>query len=141
MAVVFVAWVVLTLAWAPAPGSEVKHLKLLLYGGLSFLLLLGSIGDRRHVRWIAAAFVAGAALSVMYGAAKGGLGASTSVTNEVVDAGRFQGGAGDPNYLAAELVPAVMLAVTPPSAVGLALTCSCSSSASNAALLDDPAAE
>jgi O-antigen ligase len=54
------------------------------------------------------AFVAGAALSVLWGAAKGGLSVNGGEAANVE--GRFQGGAGDPNYLAAVLVPALMLA-------------------------------
>jgi O-antigen ligase len=108
---IFIAWMLLSLAWAPAPGAVGTHLKLLLYGGFSLLLLLGTIVERHHVRWLGLAFVAGASASVLYGAAKGGLTVSPGAASEVADsAGRFQGGAGDPNYLAAVLVPAIMLA-------------------------------
>jgi O-antigen ligase len=108
----FIVWVVLSLAWAPSPGAAERPIKELIYGGLGLLLLLGTLRERRHVRWVMTAFVAGAALSVMWGAAKGGLsvrggGGGGEVAN--VD-GRFQGGSGDPNYLAAVLVPAIMLA-------------------------------
>jgi O-antigen ligase len=108
---VFLAWTLLSLAWAPAAGAVGTQVKLLLYGCFSLLLLVGAIVERRHVRWLMLAFVAGGTLSVLWGAAKGGLGASGGVATEVVDAaGRFQGGAGDPNYLAAVLVPAIILA-------------------------------
>ena len=104
----FVLWVSLTLAWAPALGAGERPIKELLYGGLGLALVLGATVRRRHVRWVMMAFVAGAALSVLWGAAKGGLSVSGG---EVADLeGRLQGGAGDPNYLAAVLVPAVMLA-------------------------------
>ncbi len=93
------------------PGVVGTSLKQLLYGGFSVLLLLGAIVERRQARWLAAAFVAGATASVLWGAAKGGLSMPTGAASEVADsAGRFQGGAGDPNYLAAVLVPAIMLA-------------------------------
>jgi O-antigen ligase len=113
IAVLFTAWVVISLAWASVPGAGETgtHLKQFLYGGFSLLLLLGVIVERRHVRWLASAFVVGATLSVLYGAAKGGLSAGTGVATEVADSGgRFQGGASDPNYLAAVLVPALMIA-------------------------------
>ena len=108
----FIVWVVLSLAWAGSPGAAERPIKELIYAGLGLLLLLGTISERRHVRWLLGAFVAGAALSVVWGAAKGGLsvragGAGGEVAN--VD-GRFQGGSGDPNYLAAVLVPAILLA-------------------------------
>jgi putative inorganic carbon (hco3(-)) transporter len=108
--VAFVVWMLLSLAWAPVPGAAGRPVKELLYASFGLLLLLGAILDRRHVRWLVLAFVAGAALSVLWGAAKGGLsmsGGGREVAN--VD-NRFQGGSGDPNYLAAVLVPAIMLA-------------------------------
>jgi O-antigen ligase len=111
LAAIFIVWMLLSLAWAPAPGAVGTHLKLLLYGGFSVLPLLGAIVERHHVRWLALAFVAGASASVLYGAAKGGLTLNAGAASEVADsAGRFQGGVGDPNYLAAVLVPAIMLA-------------------------------
>jgi putative inorganic carbon (HCO3(-)) transporter len=106
-----ICWSLISLAWAPAPGAVGTQLKLLLYGGLELLLILGGLTERRHLRWLAWAFIAGAAISVLWGASKGGLSATAYEANEVVDgAGRFQGGVGDPNYLAAVLVPAIMLA-------------------------------
>lgn len=107
----FVVWMLLSLAWAPVPGAATGRVKELLYAGFAFVLLLGAIVERRHVRWLAVAFVAGAALTVLWGAAKGGLSVSGASGAEVTGSeGRFQGGAGDPNYLAAVLVPAIMLA-------------------------------
>lgn len=109
-ALAFVVWTLLTLAWAPAAGAAERPIKELLYSGLGLVLLLGTILERRHVRWLMIAFVAGAAVSVLWGAAKGGL-SPTGGGGEVANAdARFQGGSGDPNYLAAVLVPAIMLA-------------------------------
>jgi O-antigen ligase len=109
-ALAFLVWVVLSLAWAPSAGDAERPVKELVYAGLGLTLCLGAILERRHVRWVMMAFVIGAALSVMWGAAKGGL-SVRSGGGEVANAdGRFQGGAGDPNYLAAILVPAIMLA-------------------------------
>lgn len=111
LGVLFISWMLLSLAWAPVPGAVGTSLKQLLYAGFSVLLLLGAIVERRQARWLAMAFVAGAAASVLWGAAKGGLTMTPGAASEVADsAGRFQGGAGDPNYLAAVLVPAIMLA-------------------------------
>jgi O-antigen ligase len=110
-AVVFFVWVTLTLAWAPVASASSRAIKDLFYAELGFLLLLGTMVERRHVRWLLTAFVAGAALSVLYGAAKGGLGGVIGGPNQVTDPdGRFQAGSGDPNYLGAVLVPALMLA-------------------------------
>ena len=107
-AAALVVWTLLSLGWAPAPGAAERPIKELLYAFLGFVLVLGTIVERRYARWLATAFVAGAVLSVLWGAAKGGLSVRGS---EVADLeGRLQGGAGDPNFLAALLVPAIMLA-------------------------------
>ena len=107
-AAALVVWILLSLGWAPAPGSAERPIKELLYAFLGFVLVLGTILERRYARWLATAFVAGAALTVLWGVAKGGLSGSASEVADV--AGRLQGGAGDPNFLAALLVPAIMLA-------------------------------
>ncbi|HWD10429.1 MAG TPA: O-antigen ligase family protein [Solirubrobacteraceae bacterium] len=110
-ALAFVVWTILTLAWAPVPGAAERPIKELLYALLGLVLVLGIVLEREHVRWLMMAFVLGAALSVLWGAAKGGLSLSGGGGGEVANLeGRFQGGSGDPNYLAAVLVPAIMLA-------------------------------
>ena len=107
----FVVWTILTLAWARTPGVAERPIKELLYAAVALILLLGTVLERRHFRWLMSAFVAGAALSVLWGAAKGGLSVKGGAGGEVANLdGRFQGGSGDPNYLAAVLVPAIMLA-------------------------------
>jgi O-antigen ligase len=109
-ALAFLIWAILSLAWAREPGASERAVKELVYAALALTLCLGAIVERRHVRWVMMAFVLGAALSVLWGAAKGGL-SVRSGGGEVANVdGRFQGGAGDPNYLAAILVPAIMLA-------------------------------
>lgn len=110
LAVAFVMWELLTLAWAPSAGAATQPVKDLVYSSIGMFVVLGTITERRHVRWLAIAFVIGATLTVLYGAAKGGLHASGA--SAVTDAdGRLQAGEGDPNYLAAVLVPAILLAV------------------------------
>lgn len=108
----FISWMVVSLAWAPVPSVATQQVKDLIYAGFSVVLLLGALTEPRYLRWLFAAFIIGATLSVVWGAAKGGLSVSAGgEASEVADTGgRFQGGAGDPNYLAAVLVPAIMLA-------------------------------
>lgn len=108
--VLFVAWEALTLAWAPAPGAAEEAVRDLVYSGLAFALVLSIVNGRRAVRWLLYAFVLGAALSVAWGLAKTGLSPSKYGGSEAAVGGRFQGGSGDPNYLAAVLVPAAVLA-------------------------------
>jgi O-antigen ligase len=64
-----------------------------------------TLDEERHVRWILIAFVVGATVSVMAGFAVSGLDPSSAAEEE----GRLSGGGGDPNYLAAGLVPALVL--------------------------------
>ncbi len=112
LALVFISWLLLSLLWAPNAGAAERPIKELLYSGLGFLLVFAAVKTRRDLRWLTIAFVAGAALTVAWGAAKGGLGLSTGAARSEINdlEGRFQGGAGDPNYLAAVLVPAAVLA-------------------------------
>jgi len=112
LALLFIAWLLVSLAWAPAASFAERNVKELLYDGLGFILVFAAVNDRRDLRWLTAAFVAGAALTVLWGSSKGGLGLSAGAAGSEVNdlEGRFQGGAGDPNYLAAVLVPALMLA-------------------------------
>src|SRR5438270_167699 len=65
-----------------------------------FPILYAGVRRFRHVRWIAAAFVAGAVLATLYGVATGG----------TVDSSRLVGALGDPNETAAVLVAAAVLA-------------------------------
>src|SRR5690606_3229219 len=92
------------LAWAPVPEAASLAVTDLMYAAIGFLVLVGGVLERDHVRWLVTAFVIGATLSVLYGALQGG----GAVVNED---GRFQAGSGDPNYLAAVLVPAITLAL------------------------------
>lgn len=103
----FVAWVAVTLMWAPQP--EAGGTETILQLGISvvvFLMVVTLVVRPRHARWLAGAFVAGTALSVMAGAVAGGL----DPTAASGDAGRLEGAVRDPNYLAAAIVPAIMLA-------------------------------
>lgn len=107
----FVAWVLVTLLWAPTPdAAESTAVNYVLSGGV-FLLVTTFVLEPRHARWLAGAYVAGTTLSVLSGAISGGLStAATDVDTASSVQGRLQGGVSDPNYLAAACVPAIMLA-------------------------------
>lgn len=109
-AVGLVAWAGLTVLWAPDPsavGGRVFQLVLCL--GV-FAMAVSLPRDARSIRWLALAFVAGTVLSVLFGAASGGLHASSAFDTAAADSGRLSGGGQDPNYLAAAIVPAIVLA-------------------------------
>jgi O-antigen ligase len=107
----FFAWVLLTLLWAPDPeGSKDFAVNYVLSAGV-FLLVCTFVLEPKHARWLAAAYVTGTALSVLAGAATGGLSTSGGdIDTSTSVQGRLQGGVSDPNYLAAACVPAIMLA-------------------------------
>lgn len=98
----FLLWVTFTLVWAPESGLASDTINRLLRSAVVFFAVLVLVREPKHLRWLAAAFVAGTVLSILSGVASGGLGASTS------DEGRLRGGTSDPNYLAAAIVPALM---------------------------------
>jgi len=111
LVVVFFAWLALSLLWAPEPAyanDTVIHLAMAV---LVFFLVLALCAEREQVRWLMIAFVAGAVLSVLSGAVTGGLSISdTAATTASSVQGRLQGGTSDPNFLAAAIVPAMILA-------------------------------
>jgi O-antigen ligase len=108
LVVLFVAWQFITLIWARVPGDGSAQAKDFFVLGSGFLVVLSSIRTRDHLRWIAIAFIAGAALSVLGGVVNGGLTAGQTIGDTATS--RFAGGGGDPNYLAAMLIPAIVLA-------------------------------
>ncbi len=106
-----VAWTAATIAWAPDPAAGGAAEKLLQLGiaVAAFLLVVTLVTARDHARWLAAAFVAGATLSVLAGAVTGGLDPGAT-SGAALDDGRLAGATHDPNYLAAAIVPAIALA-------------------------------
>ena len=104
--VALVVWLTLSLAWADDVGLAAAELWQ--WGALlvMFLLVMTTVTTERTLRWVLMAFVAGAVLSVVIGVADG------SFTGEADGGARLEGGAGDPNYLAASIVAAAVIAVS-----------------------------
>lgn len=98
-------WNAATLVWAPDPGLGQSTLTDWARALLLFSLVLTTVRTTRDVRLLMAAFVLGAVLAVLAGVVTGGL--HTAQNYE----GRLTGAAGDPNYLAAGIVPAAVLAI------------------------------
>jgi O-antigen ligase len=100
------AWLLLGITWAPAPGN-VRHEWVSWVRSLAiFFIIATTVWQPRHLRLIAGAFVVGAVVSVVLGL----LGIEGSGSQQALAEGRLTGGAGDPNLLAAGLVPAIVLA-------------------------------
>jgi O-antigen ligase len=108
LVVLFVAWQFITLFWARRPGDGSAQAKDFFVIACGFVVVLSAVRTREHLRWIAIAFVVGGTLSVLGGIANGGLTAAQTIGDTATS--RFSGGGGDPNYLAAMLVPAIVLA-------------------------------
>ncbi|HWF49004.1 MAG TPA: O-antigen ligase family protein [Solirubrobacteraceae bacterium] len=104
-AVLFVAWSVISLAWAKEPSVGITAISRY---GLNLLLLpivYAAIRNRRHVHWLVGILVAGATLSALYGMVLARGSALAEGTSRLSGAGQ------DANYLAALLVSGIVLAV------------------------------
>lgn len=100
------AWLSLSILWAQDPGKSASLLISWIQVGAFFLVVATALYTPAHARLVATAFVVGAVLSVLIGIAGQAAGLAA-----VEQGGRFQGAAGDPNYLAAQLLAATTLAV------------------------------
>jgi O-antigen ligase len=104
-AVLFVAWTVISLAWAKQPSVGITAISRY---GLNLLLLpivYAAIRNRRHAHWLVGILVAGATLSALYGMVLARGSALAEGTSRLSGAGQ------DANYLASLLVSGIVLAV------------------------------
>jgi O-antigen ligase len=105
-----VLWCGLSLAWAQRSGPGQTKLADWAVAAALCGIVATSVVEPRHVRAVLHGFVGGAVVSVLIGlAARHWLPDSTLAAQTRFD-GRLQGGAGDPNFLAAGLVAAAALA-------------------------------
>lgn len=98
----------LSLTWAADAGLAASDLWHWWAVGLLAIVVATTINSRRRLRIMCAAFLAGAVLTVAFGIAGGQLTTATSAV-QTASEGRLGGGQGDPNFLAAGLVPAMIL--------------------------------
>lgn len=106
----FLLWCTLSLLWAEDPGRTASSLVDWYVAGGIFLIVVTTITDVRHARLMLWAFVLGGVASVVVGFATTGLRPSPSALTGASQAeGRLVGGAGDPNYLAAGVVAAIVI--------------------------------
>jgi O-antigen ligase len=100
-AVALVAWSVLSAAWAQSPGTALSGASRWAQDLILFPILYTGLRRLAHVRWVLIAFVGGALLAMLYGAA----------TGSTVDGSRLVGALGDPNETATVLLVASVLAL------------------------------
>lgn len=104
-------WVAFSALWATDSSFATAYLLSWVEVVLLFLIVATTPRSRRSLELLIWAFVGGAVLSVVVGLATTGLQSSASaIATASKGEGRFGGGAGDPNFLAAGLVPAIALA-------------------------------
>jgi hypothetical protein len=104
-------WLSLSAVWAPEPNMAIGDIWQWCVSGLLLVVVATTVEKPKHAYLIIGGFVAGAALSVAIGIFSGGLSTSaTALDTATSRGGRLQGGGGDPNFLAAGLVPALVLA-------------------------------
>ncbi len=106
------AWLALSLFWARDDVMAWHELVSWLIAAVAFLLVSTAIANGNEVKLVLLAFVAGALLSVVLGWV--GLGRSEHVVGTAALGSigkRFTGAEGNPNDLAAQLVPATAFAV------------------------------
>ena len=103
----FVGWSFLSILWATDSTQVGPTTFRIFEGAILMLVVYSSVRERRHLEWIAWAFLIGATLTALVG-----LGGATRA-EEVggVQTLRLAGGIGDPNELAAILVPSLALGV------------------------------
>ena len=103
----FASWSLASILWAEVPSDAQASSIRLVQGGILLFIVFSALRERRYVLWLLWAYVLGAVLSALVG-----LGGATAA--EEVGPGsetiRLAGGIGDPNELAAILVPAVVIA-------------------------------
>ncbi len=105
------AWLSLSVVWADNPELAWREVRLWLFGAAVLIVVSTTIRSPGQLRLVLLAFSLGATMSVVIG----WLGQGPQVIALPVDPGtvtpkRFGGAEGDPNYLAAQLVPAIVLA-------------------------------
>ena len=105
-----VLWAAVTLLWAPDPGFASGMMLNLTICAVVFAMVATLPNRAEHIRWLAMGFVAGTTLSVLAGAAMGGLEPTDTFDASVAETGRLAGAGHDANYLAAAIVPAIVLA-------------------------------
>jgi len=103
----FLVWCVGSSLWASDASTVVSSTARIAQGPLLVLALVGLVRDERAVHVLCATFVAGATISAVVGLS----GVTHADTSALGADSRLTGGIGDPNYLAAVLVPAVALSL------------------------------
>lgn len=102
-----VAWAFISALWAVDVGIATSTAFRLSQGAILVFVIYTAIREPRHLRWVAWAYVLGASITALVGLAGG---SSPEIVDPTEDLNRLTGQIGDPNELAAILLPALWLA-------------------------------
>jgi O-antigen ligase len=102
-----VCWTFASMLWGFDPGTAGSTALRFAQGVVLIFVIFSAIRERRHLMWVVYAFLAGAVLSAVIGLA----GTTPAERADIAASGRLAGGIGDPNELAALLVPALGIAL------------------------------
>ncbi len=106
-----VVWVTMSIALSEDHARGLAKAGLWYTAALIFVILVTTMRTARDVRLVLGAFVVGAVLSVSVGLIATGLSpVDSAIETSTFTEGRLKGGSSDPNYLAAGIVPAIILA-------------------------------
>jgi O-antigen ligase len=100
-------WTLASMLWATDPTAARLTGLRFAQGVVLIFVVFSAVRERRHLKWIVYAFLWGAALSAIVGLA----GVTQPDTTDIYASGRLTGGIGDPNELAAVLIPALAFAL------------------------------
>lgn len=103
-------WITLSIGWAANPSFATQELATSLLPMALLGILICALHSERHAQLLAGAFVVGSVAAVLLGLVDDSATAATSALDTATDKEqRLSGAAGDPNFLAAGIVPAVLL--------------------------------
>ena len=105
--VFFLTWSFASVLWAEDSASARFETSRLVQNAVLFFIVFSAIEKRQHLLWVLGAYLGGAFLTAVVGLAGG---SSSEQFSPYADVGRLSGGIGDPNELAAILIPAVAIA-------------------------------
>ena len=109
--VALMVWVAISIGSAEELGSGLRDASNWFVAGLLVAIVVSTLRTGRDVRFVLIAYVFGAVLSVSVGLISTGLSpVDSAIETATYTEGRLKGGSSDPNYLAAGLVPAIILA-------------------------------
>ena len=100
------AWMLISTAWASDSHAALSSALRLVQGPLIALVIVATIGTVAAFRLVLGCYVAGATVSALAGMS----GATRSDSAAIASSGRLSGGIGDPNFLAAVLIAALLIA-------------------------------